>query len=48
VLGALGYGFDPEPVLTLVMALVAVLTLVSVGLYLADWARHMNSTQSGS
>ncbi len=48
VLGALGYGFDPEPVLTLVMALVAVLTLISVGLYLADWARHMNSTPAGS
>jgi cardiolipin synthase len=47
VLGALGYGFDPEPVLTLVMALVAVLTLISVALYLADWARHMNSTQAG-
>jgi cardiolipin synthase len=46
VLGALGYGFEPEPVLTLVMALVAVLTLVSVGLYLADWVRHMNSTEA--
>jgi cardiolipin synthase len=48
VLGSLGYGFDPEPVLTLVMALVAVLTLVSVGLYLADWVRHMNSTEADS
>jgi cardiolipin synthase len=46
VLGSLGYGFDPEPVLTLVMALVAGLTLVSVGLYLADWARHMNAPQA--
>jgi hypothetical protein len=28
------------------MALVAGLTLVSVGLYLADWARHMNAPQA--
>jgi cardiolipin synthase (CMP-forming) len=48
VLGSLGYNFDPEPVLTLVMALVAVLTLGSVGLYLADWVRHMNSTEPTS
>jgi hypothetical protein len=30
------------------MALVAVLTLVSVGLYLAEWIRHMNSTEVGA
>jgi cardiolipin synthase len=47
VLASHGYGFGAEPVLTLVMALVAVLTLVSVGLYLADWVRHMNSTEAG-
>ena len=38
---------DAEPVLTLVMVLVAVLTLVSVGLYLAEWVRHMNSAETG-
>jgi len=43
VLAARGYDFDAEPVLTLVMAMVAVLTLVSVGLYLDQWVRHMNS-----
>ena len=48
VLGSHGFGFDGEPVLTLVMALVAVLTLVSVGLYLAEWIRHMNSTEVGA
>jgi cardiolipin synthase len=48
VLASHGFGFDAEPVLTLVMALVAVLTLVSVGLYLADWVRHMNSAEAGS
>jgi cardiolipin synthase len=48
VLASHGYDFDPEPVLTLVMALVAVLTLLSVGLYLAEWVRHMNSAEAGS
>ena len=48
VLGANGYAFDAGPLLTLVMALVAVLTLVSVGLYLAEWVRHMNSAETGS
>ena len=47
VLGSQGLGFDAEPVLTLVMALVAVLTLVSVGLYVGDWIRHMNSAETG-
>ena len=42
------FGFDAEPVLTLVMALVAVLTLLSVGLYLAEWVRHMNSAEAGA
>ena len=47
VLASHGFGFDAEPVLTLVMALVAVLTLLSVGLYLAEWVRHMNSAEAG-
>ena len=47
VLGSHGLGIDAEPVLTLVMVLVAVLTLVSVALYLAEWVRHMNSTETG-
>jgi cardiolipin synthase len=46
VLASHGYAFDVEPVLTLVMALVAVLTLLSVGLYLAEWIRHMNSAET--
>ncbi len=48
VLASKGFGFDAEPVLTLVMALVAVLTLLSVGLYLAEWVRHMNGAETGS
>jgi cardiolipin synthase len=47
VLVAYGYGFHVEPLLTLVMVLVAVLTLLSVGLYLAEWVRHMNSAEAG-
>ena len=44
VLGTLG--FDHKlPILTLVlMVLVAVLTLLSVAAYVAEWVRHMNST----
>jgi cardiolipin synthase len=47
VLGSHGLRIDAEPVLTLVMILVAVLTLVSVALYLAEWVRHMNSAETG-
>jgi cardiolipin synthase len=47
VLWSNGYGYDTEPLLTLVMVLVAVLTLLSVGLYLAEWVRHMNSAEAG-
>ena len=47
VLASLGYGFGAEPVLTLVMVLVAALTLLSVGFYVAEWVRHMNSAEAG-
>lgn len=47
VLASHGFDLDTGPVLTLVMALVAVLTLLSVGLYLREWVRHMNSTEHG-
>jgi cardiolipin synthase len=45
VLGSFGFGIDAGPVLTLVMVLVAALTLLSVGFYVAEWVRHMNSAQ---
>jgi cardiolipin synthase len=48
VLAALAFRWNVEPVLTLLMALVAVLTLLSIGFYLAEWVRHMNSTEAGS
>jgi cardiolipin synthase len=47
VLAVHSFSLSAEPVLTLVMALVAVLTSVSVGLYLAEWVRHMNSAETG-
>jgi cardiolipin synthase len=47
VLAALAYRWNVEPVLTFLMALVAVLTLLSVGFYVAEWVRHMNSTEAG-
>jgi cardiolipin synthase (CMP-forming) len=44
VLGSLGFNYD-WPTLTLIlMGLVAVLTLLSVAAYVAEWVRHMNTT----
>ena len=48
VLASHGYQISAEPVLTLVMVLVAVLTSLSVILYLAQWVRHINSVEAGS
>jgi cardiolipin synthase (CMP-forming) len=41
VLAALGFEFNAGPVTLLLMVLVAVLTLLSIGLYLRDWVRHL-------
>jgi cardiolipin synthase (CMP-forming) len=47
VLGALGFNYE-WPMLTLIlMGLVAVLTLLSVAAYVAEWVRHMNTKTSG-
>jgi cardiolipin synthase len=44
VLGTLGFGY-PLPTLSLIlMGVVAVLTLLSVAAYVAEWVRHINST----
>lgn len=45
-LASLALGFSGEPALTIVMALVVVLTLLSIGLYLRAWVRHMNSAEA--
>jgi cardiolipin synthase len=46
VLAEHGFGFELEWVSMLVMAVVAILTLLSVAFYLAEWVRHMNSFEA--
>ena len=43
VLAALGLKFDPGIALPLLMALVAVLTLLSIAFYVAEWVRHVSN-----
>jgi cardiolipin synthase len=45
VLGSLGLGFNPGWLLPAMTALVAALTLLSVGAYVREWVRHMSATQ---
>jgi cardiolipin synthase len=47
VLAALGFRFDPSPADLILMTAVAALTLVSIGFYLAEWVRHINSIGAG-
>jgi len=46
VLASRGYHFDGEPVLTILMALVAILTLLSIIFYVGEWVRHMNAADT--
>ena len=43
VLAEQGFGFNADWLSKLMMALVALLTLLSIAFYLAEWVRHMNS-----
>jgi cardiolipin synthase len=45
VLAALGLGFNPGPLQPILMGLVAILTLVSVAFYVAEWVRHINRAE---
>jgi cardiolipin synthase len=45
VLGTLGLGFQAETVTVGLTGLVAALTLISVGFYVAGWVRHMNAVE---
>ncbi len=45
VLASLSFGFEPRPYDIVLMVLVTVFTLVSVGLYLVEWVRHMNTIE---
>jgi cardiolipin synthase len=46
ILAALGFGFSAGWLLPAAMALVAVLTLLSIAAYVREWVRYMGSTQS--
>ena len=46
VIAALGFDFDAQLAIVGLMALVAVLTLLSVAFYVAEWVRHMNAVDS--
>ena len=45
VLGALGFALDAGILLTVVMWLVAGLTLLSIAFYVAEWVRHMSAEE---
>ena len=47
VLAEQGFGFDAALASTVVVGLVAILTLLSIAFYLAEWLRHMNSVGAG-
>jgi cardiolipin synthase len=41
------FGFDAMLASKIVIGLVAILTLLSIAFYLAEWLRHMNSFGAG-
>jgi cardiolipin synthase len=47
VLAERGFGFDAVLASQIVIGLVAILTLLSIAFYLAEWLRHMNSVGAG-
>ena len=47
MLGSLGFNVDAAPLDTILMGLVAALTLLSVAAYLIEWVRHMNTATTG-
>ncbi|NWG23270.1 MAG: CDP-alcohol phosphatidyltransferase family protein [Pseudorhodoplanes sp.] len=47
ILASLGFPFDAGLLVPALMGCVAVLTLLSVGLYLAEWIRHIGSAGAG-
>ena len=48
VLASLGFEFSADAAITVLMALVAVLTLLSIAFYLAEWVRHMSEPEPRS
>jgi cardiolipin synthase (CMP-forming) len=47
VLAEQGFRFDADLASKVAVGLVAILTLLSIAFYLADWLRHMNSVGAG-
>jgi cardiolipin synthase len=47
VLGSLGFHIPAEMLIVILMGVVAVLTLLSIAAYMAEWVRHMNSAAAG-
>ncbi len=47
VLAERGFGFAAAPAVAVMVGLVAILTLLSIAFYLAEWLRHMNSFGTG-
>jgi cardiolipin synthase (CMP-forming) len=47
VLAVHAFHWNIEVIVTLLMALVAALTLLSIGVYLQDWVRHVGGTTEG-
>jgi cardiolipin synthase len=47
VLGVMAYDLEIPMVVGGLMALVALLTVLSAGYYVAEWVRHMNAAESG-
>jgi cardiolipin synthase len=47
VIAARAFHWDIEFPVALLMALVAVLTLLSIGVYLQDWVRHVGGANEG-
>jgi cardiolipin synthase len=47
VLGSLGFAIPADTLTLVLMGVVAVLTLLSVAAYLAEWVRHMNTSAAG-
>ena len=47
VLASLAFGFRSSPYEIILMAAVAILTLLSVSLYLVEWVRHMSTIEQG-
>ena len=47
VLAEKGFGFDAGALQTATIVMVALLTLASIAVYLAEWLRHMNSFGAG-